>query len=87
LMSQFDDPAIKSLLVDLDEACEAKKSADRERWCQDVLATALRRRAEQERRRAFAIAQQHPNESEQMLASFFEQSRNKQLGDYERRKK
>jgi hypothetical protein len=86
LLAEFDDPGVKNLLVDLDESSTLKSSADHERWWQDVLAAAVRRRDEQRRRRSLAEAQQNPLEAERMLDQFFQQSRFKTLGDYERRK-
>jgi DNA primase len=38
LMLDFDEPAIKNLLVDLDERAQAKESADINGWMQDLLA-------------------------------------------------
>jgi DNA primase len=87
LLSQFDDPGVKNLLVELDEASEAKSSADRERWWRDLMAAAHRRRERQTRRIALAAAQRSPDQAEQMLDQIYQQSRSKQLSEYERRKR
>lgn len=88
LLAEFDDPGVKNLLVDLDESCAAKASADRERWWRDLLAAVHRRREQYERRVALATAKQNPAEAEQMLGQLHQQqSRTRQLSDYERRKK
>jgi DNA primase len=87
LLGRFDDSAVKNLLVDLDESCQAKGAADRERWWRDLLSAAQRRREERRSRVALANAQDNPNEAERMLEQFFQQARPKNLSEYERRKK
>jgi DNA primase len=86
LLAEFDDSDVKSLLVDLAESSDEKKTSDRERWCQEILAAAERSRHEHDRRRALATAQRDPNVAERMLDNFLQQSRSKNLNDYERRK-
>jgi hypothetical protein len=71
--------------VQLDESSQAKASADREQWLQDLLATADRRRDERSRRQSLDDAQS--GDAETLLARFYQESRSKQLGEYERRKK
>jgi hypothetical protein len=87
LMTEFDDPGLKNLLVSLDESCATKESADRERWLADLLETFRRRQDETERRLALATARENSSDAEQLLARFCEQSKSKHLSDYERRKK
>ncbi|HEX2473358.1 MAG TPA: CHC2 zinc finger domain-containing protein [Lacipirellulaceae bacterium] len=87
LMTEFDDPGLKNLLVSLDESCAIKESADRERWLADLLETYHRRKDESQRRLALAAARENSSDAEQLLARFCEQSKSKHLGDYERRKK
>ncbi|HEY3394762.1 MAG TPA: CHC2 zinc finger domain-containing protein [Lacipirellulaceae bacterium] len=87
LMTEFDDPGLKNLLVSLDESCASKQSADRERWLADLLETFRRRQDESERRLALAAARENSSDAEQLLARFCEQSKSKHLDDYERRKK
>jgi DNA primase len=87
LLTAFDDPAMKNLLVQLDESCATKASADRERWLADLLETHRRHGEERERRTDLAAARQSSDEAEHLLAQFYEQSRSKNLSDYERRKK
>jgi DNA primase len=87
LMAEFDDPEIKSLLVKLCDSPAANALTDRERWWRDLLASAKRRREEREARSALAAARHDPHAAEQMLDAFFQQSRSKNLTEYERRKK
>lgn len=87
LLAAFDDPEMKSLLVQLDESCATKASADRERWFADLLETYRRRREEAERRVALAAARQNSGDAEDILARFCEQAKSKHLSEYERRKK
>jgi DNA primase len=87
LMTQFDEPGLKNLLVSLDESCAIKESADRERWLADLLETFQRRQDESQRRLALAAARENSSDAEQLLASFCEQSKSKHLSDFERRKK
>jgi DNA primase len=87
LLTDFDEPEVKNLLVELDESCAAKSTVDRERWWRDLSAAAQRRRDEQERRLALASAQQDPAEAERALDHFYQHSRTKNLSEYERRKK
>ena len=83
----FDDAATKNVLVELDESSQAKAAADRQQWLHDLLAGAQRRQEAIARRRALAAAQQGPADAEALLERFYEQSRSKQLSEYERRKK
>ena len=43
LLTAFDDPDVKNLLVQLDESCATKTAADRQRWLADLLETHRRR--------------------------------------------
>jgi DNA primase len=87
LLAEFDDPDMKSLVVQLDESCAAKATTDRERWLADLLETHRRRGEEALHRSHLAVARKDSNEAEQLLASFCEQSKSKHLSEYERRKK
>ena len=87
VLAEFDDPDMKSLVVQLDESCATKARADRERWLADLLDTHRRRSEEALHRSRLAAARQDTNEAEQLLASFCEQSKSKHLSEYERRKK
>jgi DNA primase len=87
LLAEFDDPNIKNLLVQLDESCSSKSSADRERWLADVLETHRRRCDELARRTDLAAARESASDAEHLLAQFCEQSKPKHLSEYERRKK
>jgi hypothetical protein len=87
LMTEFDDPGLKNLLVSLDESCAIKESADAERWLADLLETYRKRQDESQRRLALAAARENSSDAEQLLARFCEQSKSKHLSDYERRKK
>jgi DNA primase len=58
LIAEFDDPGIKSLLVDLDESTIGKPPAEPERLLQDLLAAFQRRHEQSERRKALASSQQ-----------------------------
>jgi DNA primase len=88
LLAAFDEPEIKNILVQLDESCSTKATADRERWLADLLETNRRRREEGERRTDLAAARENSgDEAEQLMTQFFKQSRPKHLSDYERRKK
>ena len=87
LLAEFDEPEIKNLLVQLDESCASKASADRERWLADLLETHRRRDEEEDRRTYLAAARQSADNAEQLLAEFCQQSKPKHHNDYERRKK
>jgi hypothetical protein len=87
LLAEFDDPSMKSLLVQLDESRATKQEADRERWLADLLETHRRRQADAGHRARLAAARQDAGEAEQLLAQFCEQSKSKHLSDYERRRK
>jgi DNA primase len=89
LMLEFDDAATKSVLVSLDEFCQddARQQGDRELWLQDLLSAADRRQDETQRRELLAAAKTNQNDAETLLARFCEESRSKQLHQYERRKK
>jgi DNA primase len=87
LLAEFDEPEMKNLLVQLDESCATKASADRERWLADLLETQRRRGEQTEQRVDLAVARENASEAEQLLAQFCERSKSKHLSDYERRKK
>ena len=87
LLTLFDEPEMKSLLVQLDESCALKTKADRERWLADLLATHRRRDEEQERRTYLAAARQSADNAEQLLAEFCQQAKQKHLNEFERRNK
>lgn len=87
LLAEFDDPDMKSLLVQLDESCATKSSADRERWLADLIETHRRRGEKADHRQHLAAAREDAGEADQLLAQFCEQSKSKHLSDYERRKK
>jgi DNA primase len=87
LLSEFDDPRVKNLLVGIDEQSSEKPPTEPERLLQDVLSTYERRQADLSRRSVLAAARQEPNHAEQLLAQFCEQSKSKHRSDYERRKK
>jgi hypothetical protein len=87
LLAEFDEPEMKSLLVQLDESCASKGSADRERWLADLLETHRRQEEDKNRRNYLAAARESAGEAEQLLAQFCEQAKSKNLSDDERRKK
>jgi DNA primase len=88
LMAAFDDPAIKNLLVELDESAAKKEKADRERWYADLLETTRRRKDETTRRADLATARQgEDDDAMQLLTRSLEKERPKHRSDYERRKK
>jgi hypothetical protein len=87
LSLEFDAAEAKNLLVTLFESCQAKESADREQWLKDLLAGTVRRRDEQERRLVLGAAQNSQQDAETLLARFCDESRTKQLTEFERRKK
>jgi len=87
LLAEFDDPAMKNLLVQLDESCQTKLTADRERWLADLLETSRRRGEETADRKRLAAARRQGSDAEQLLAQFCEQSKSKHLTEFERRKK
>ena len=87
LLAQFDDHVVKNMIVDIGESCDKKQASDRERWCQEVLASFQTNRADRDHRRALATAQYNPKEAERILTEFYEQARSKNLNEYERRKK
>jgi DNA primase len=87
LLDTLDNPALKSLLVSLDESCAAKASADRERWLADLVQTYRRRSEDADHRRALATARKDSTEAEHLLAQFCDQSKSKHFSAYERRKK
>jgi DNA primase len=86
LMSRFDDPAVKKLLVDLGESGD-EKTSERERWYQMAVAAVHQQRKELKTRQAFVQARENPHDAERMLEQFYQQSRTKNLSEYERRKK
>jgi DNA primase len=59
LLAEFDDPRVKSLLVDLDESSSGKPPAEPERLLLDLLSAFERRRQQSERRTALATGQQN----------------------------
>jgi DNA primase len=87
LLAAFDEPAMKNLLVELDESAAQKANADRERWLADVLETHNRRGEESSNRATLAAARQSDDNAEQLLAQFVKDSNPKHRSDYERRKK
>ncbi len=87
LLAVFDEPEMKSLLVQLDESCTLKAKADRQRWLADLLETHRRRGEEKERRSFLAAARQGVDNAEQLLAEFCNQAKSKHQIEYERRKK
>jgi DNA primase len=87
LLAEFDDPDMKNLLVQLDESCQSKVKADRDRWLADLLESHRRRGEETTDRKRLAAAREDASEAEQLLAQFCDQSKTKHLNDYERRKK
>jgi DNA primase len=87
LMAEFDDPNMKNLLVQMDESCQTKTLADRERWLADLLESHRRRGEESAHRHRLAAARQDGDNAEQLLAQFCEQSKSKHLSEYERRKR
>jgi len=86
---EFDDEESKNVLVSVDEFChdEQLQQVDHERWLQDLLSTVDRRQEEHDRRHVLEAAQTNQKDAESLLARFCEESRPKQLGQYERRKK
>jgi DNA primase len=87
LLAEFDDPAMKNLLVALDESAATKAKADRDRWLADLFETYRRRVDETQRRAVLAVARQSDASAEQLLAQFCEQTKSKHRNEYERRKK
>lgn len=87
LTLEFDDADTKSLLVRLDESSQTKSQTDREQWLDDLLAVAGRASDEQSRRDTLQAAQQGRDDAEALLTQFCQESRAKQLSEYERRKK
>jgi DNA primase len=89
LMLEFDDEQTKNLLVSIDEFChdEQLQQVDHERWLQDLLSAADRQLDERHRRHVLEAAKSNQVDAESLLARFCEESRSKQLGQYERRKK
>ena len=87
IMAAFDEPAIKNLLVEIDEAAIKKVNADRERWFADLLTSHQRNTEERASRSRLVAARENDDDAIQLLAQFREQSRSKHLSDYERKKK
>jgi hypothetical protein len=58
LLTEFDEPSVKSMLVDLDESISGKPPAEPERLLQDLVAAFHRRHDQTERRKALATGQQ-----------------------------
>jgi hypothetical protein len=87
LLAEFDHPEVKNLLVQLDESCQTKAAADRERWLADILESYGRRGEETAQRKLLAAARQDGDNAEQLLAQFCERTKPKHLSEYERRKK
>ncbi len=89
LLLEFDDAHTKSLLVSLDEFCqdEQRQQGDREQWLQDLLSAADRRQDQEQRIRVLEAAKSNQADAESLLSQFFQESRSKQLGHLERRKK
>jgi DNA primase len=57
LLAEFDDPSVKSLLVDLDESSSDKPPAEPERLLQDLIAAFQRRLQQSASRKALASSQ------------------------------
>jgi DNA primase len=87
LLAAYDEPAMKNLLVELDESAAKKSGADRDRWFADLLETYNRRSEEQSRRATLAAARQSDDNAEQLLAQFLNHANQKHRSEYERRKK
>jgi DNA primase len=87
LLTAFDEPEMKSLLVQLDESCSLKGKADRERWLADLIETHRRRDEDRQHRAYLAAARQSADNAEQLLAEFCNQAKTKHQTEYERRKK
>ena len=87
LLSEFDDPRVKNLLVGIVEESAVKPPTEPERLLQDVLSAYERRQTELHRRAALAAARQDSTSADQLLAQFCEQAKSKHFSDYERRKK
>lgn len=87
LLAEFDNPDMKNLLVQLDESCQTKVKADRERWLADLLESHHRRGVETADRRRLAAARQEDDEATRLLNEFCKESKPKHFNEYERRKK
>jgi DNA primase len=87
LLAEFDDPAMKSLLVQLDESAATKSSADRERWLGDLIDTYRRQQDDAQRRARLVAARTDTTSAEQLLAQFCDETKEKHRTEYERRKK
>ena len=87
LLVHFDDVQIKNLLVDLDESCAARPSAEPERTMQDLLAAFERRRREQEHRTALAEGRTDEQTALAELERLRQESRPDQLRLLEQRRK
>jgi DNA primase len=87
LLAAFDEPAMKNLIVELDDSAQKKANADRERWFADVVESHNRNREVAGRRATLAAARQSDADAEQLLAQFVKDSNQKHRMEYERRKK
>jgi DNA primase len=83
LMLEFDEPEIKNLLVEIDEACAAKATADAQRRIQDLLAAARCRQEVTEGRAdlaALQTGQLNENEETEVLAKAFSELKRRKTG-------
>jgi replicative DNA helicase len=86
LSLEFDDVETQNLLVTLAELSQAKASADREQWWHELQTSADRRLDERRRRQQLEAAQHSSDDAEALLERFCNESRTKQLSEFERRK-
>jgi DNA primase len=87
LMTAFDDPHMKNLIVQLDESAASKSQNDRQRWLAGLFETYRRNAEKRECRTDLAAARERDDEANQLLAEFVSQNSPKHLSEYERRKK
>ncbi|MEM1304078.1 MAG: DNA primase, partial [Planctomycetota bacterium] len=83
LMLVIDDPNLKSLLVELDEACEAKQSSDRQQRLGDLLAAYRRGSDDAQRRRQHAELRDgrlDHHQEEETLGQIFANLKDRQAG-------
>jgi DNA primase len=88
LLAAYDEPAMKNLLVELDESAAKKSGADRDRWLGDLLDSYSRRGEKSLERTNLAAARQSADEEAlQILTQSLQKSRPKHVGEYEKKKK
>jgi DNA primase len=88
LLAAFDEPAMKNLIVELDESAATKANADRQRWFADLVDSHRRRSEDLNRRTTLAAARESADDDAmRLLNESLAQNRPKHLTDYERRKK